>query len=173
MARHPFDPVSLVFGALAVAAGLVVLTGGSLTDEARFLLPAGLIALGVALLAKVGGARRELGPATSAGPAVPRPLDDRDIDDLLAPMDDDDLLARWDAEQAAARARGTDEALVAPVATEAPAAPPTSDDTLALAAPDDTPADDTEADSEPPDTDDDTVADGEDDPDGRSPESRA
>jgi hypothetical protein len=51
--RHPFDPISFTVGVLALAAGAVVLAGGTLTDEARLLLPAGLIAVGVALLAKV------------------------------------------------------------------------------------------------------------------------
>jgi hypothetical protein len=48
--RHPFDPISLVFGLLFAAAGLMVLLGWSLTDEGAFLAPAGLIALGLALL---------------------------------------------------------------------------------------------------------------------------
>jgi hypothetical protein len=64
---HRFDPVAFVLGGLAVAAGVVVLAGGSLTDEARILLPAGLIALGVALLGCV--ARRE----PRATPVVPPP----------------------------------------------------------------------------------------------------
>lgn len=50
MDRHPFDPVSLVFGLLFATAGLIVLFGGSLVDEGAFLAPVGLIALGVAVL---------------------------------------------------------------------------------------------------------------------------
>ncbi len=129
MARHPFDPVSFVLGALAIVAGIVVLSGGSLTDEARLLLPAGLIALGVALLIKVGGSHRDLDTAALAGPAGIAPvLDGRELDDLLAPMDDDDLMARWDAEQAAARASGTNEAFVRPPAAPDAVAPSEADD---------------------------------------------
>jgi hypothetical protein len=59
-----------VFGGLALAAGFVVLAGGSLTDEARVLLPAGLIALGVALLVKVAG--RTSPPLRPPAPRRPR-----------------------------------------------------------------------------------------------------
>jgi hypothetical protein len=72
VSRHRFDPVSFVLGSLAVAAGLVVLAGGELTEEARVLLPAGLIALGAALLVRV--ARRDSRPAPEV-PAVPAPPD--------------------------------------------------------------------------------------------------
>jgi hypothetical protein len=50
VARHPFDPLSLVFGLLFATAGLIVLLGGSLTEEGAFLAPTALIALGLALL---------------------------------------------------------------------------------------------------------------------------
>jgi hypothetical protein len=56
--RHPFDPVTLVLGCLAVAAGLIVLAGGDLVDSARVLLPCGLIAFGVAVLVKLGARAR-------------------------------------------------------------------------------------------------------------------
>jgi hypothetical protein len=82
MARHRFDPVSLVCGGLAIAAGVVVLVGGELTEEARLLLPAGLVALGVALLVRV--ARRPPAPAAPPPPAVPSTVLDPD-DDLFAP----------------------------------------------------------------------------------------
>jgi hypothetical protein len=48
--RHPFDPISLVFGLLLGTAGMIVLLGGSLADDGAFLAPVGLIALGLALL---------------------------------------------------------------------------------------------------------------------------
>ena len=58
-ARHRFDPVSFVLGVMALTAGLIVLGGGSLLDDAAVLLPAGLIALGVAILLQVGARREE------------------------------------------------------------------------------------------------------------------
>ena len=70
MARHRFDPVSFVFGALAIASGVVVLAGRSLAEDARVLVPAGLIALGVALLVKVAGR----GAATAARPPAAEPV---------------------------------------------------------------------------------------------------
>jgi membrane protein implicated in regulation of membrane protease activity len=48
--RHPFDPISLVFGVLFATTGLMVLLGWSLVDEGAFLAPVALIALGFALL---------------------------------------------------------------------------------------------------------------------------
>jgi hypothetical protein len=72
--RHPFDPISFTVGVLALLAGAVVLAGGTLTDEARLLLPAGLIALGVALLAKVLD-RPDRTPPRSAEPAAGRAAD--------------------------------------------------------------------------------------------------
>jgi len=49
MDSHDFDGVALVFGMLFAAAGLIVLLGGELIDQGRFLIPFGLLALGVAL----------------------------------------------------------------------------------------------------------------------------
>jgi hypothetical protein len=116
VARHPFDPVSFVFGGLALVAGIVVLVGGTLIDEARVMLPAGLIALGVALLVKVvGGRRNDVGPAAFAGgagavdwdagddrfgtvPYDPTAGADSDLDRLFAPVDD--VLSTWDADRA-------------------------------------------------------------------------
>jgi hypothetical protein len=57
VARHPFDPVSFVFGLLATSAGIVVLADGELVEEARILLPLGLIAFGVAVLLRLAGPR--------------------------------------------------------------------------------------------------------------------
>jgi hypothetical protein len=97
--RHRFEPVALVFGAVFVAAGLIVLAGGELTEEGRALVPAGLIALGVALLVHVGRRGRPPAPAGPVAPLPPR-VDDRDLDDLFAPVDD--ALADWDRANAAA-----------------------------------------------------------------------
>jgi len=97
--RHRFEPVALVFGAVFVAAGLIVLAGGELTEEGRALVPAGLIALGVALLVHVGRRGRPPAPAGPVAPPLP-PVDDRDLDDLFAPVDD--ALADWDRANAAA-----------------------------------------------------------------------
>lgn len=55
MDKHPFDPVTFVLGCLALAAGLIVLAGGDLIDNARVLLPCGLIAFGLAVMVKLGG----------------------------------------------------------------------------------------------------------------------
>ena len=57
MDRHPFDPVALVLGAAAMFAGILALTGGRLFDDGGVLGPVALIALGVALLAKLGAGR--------------------------------------------------------------------------------------------------------------------
>jgi len=98
--RHRFDPVALVFGAVFVAAGVIVLAGGELTEEGRALIPAGLIALGVALLVHVGRRGRPPAPAGSVAPPPPRIADDRDLDALFAPVDD--ALADWDRANAGA-----------------------------------------------------------------------
>jgi hypothetical protein len=77
VARHPFDPVSFVLGGVAIASGAVVLADRSLTDDARVLLPAGLIALGIALFARVvrGDSRPTVAgrSADPVPPAVARP----------------------------------------------------------------------------------------------------
>jgi hypothetical protein len=95
--RHRFDPLAFVFGAVFVAAGLIVLAGGELIDEGRALIPAGLIALGVALLVHVGRRGR---PPAPAGAVAPQVADDRDLDALFAPIDD--ALADWDRANAGA-----------------------------------------------------------------------
>jgi hypothetical protein len=104
MRRHRFDPVALVFGAVFVAAGLIVLAGGELIEEGRALIPAGLIALGVALLVHVG--RRGRPPAPAGPVAPPRIADDRDVDALFAPVDD--ALADWERTHAATDATAVD-----------------------------------------------------------------
>lgn len=81
MRRHPFDPVALVLGALAAAAGLLVLAGRSLAADADVLVPAGLVGLGGALLIRLaaprgGGAVPPDGDAQpDATPTPPRDAD--------------------------------------------------------------------------------------------------
>ena len=58
MDRHPFDPVTFVLGSLALAAGVIVLAGGEVVDNARLLLPCALVAFGLAVLVKLGGRAR-------------------------------------------------------------------------------------------------------------------
>ena len=100
MAEHRFDPVAFVFGGLALAAGTIVLAGGELTDEGRVLLPGGLIALGVAVLASV--ARREGREAAAIEPSAviggESGDDHSDLDDLFAPVDD--VLTSWPTDPA-------------------------------------------------------------------------
>jgi hypothetical protein len=64
--RHPFDPVSLVFGLAFAAAAIIVLAGGELVDDGQILLPATLLGLGVALL--VQNARRPRPTTADDGP---------------------------------------------------------------------------------------------------------
>ncbi|MGH9193853.1 MAG: hypothetical protein ACRDZ0_15445 [Acidimicrobiales bacterium] len=133
MPRHRFDPVALVFGAVFVAAGAIVLAGGELIDEGRALVPAGLIALGVALLVHVG---RRASPSTPAGAVAdhaPPVASDRDLDALFAPIDD--ALADWD------RAHPPSEVDI--TQTDAPPTDPTEVDAPSTDAP---PTDPTEVD---------------------------
>jgi hypothetical protein len=147
--RHRFDPVALVFGAVFVAAGLIVLGGGELIDEGRALVPAGLIALGVALLVHV--TRRARPPARAAAQPPPRVASDRDLDALFAPVDD--ALADWDRTHAGVE--GTDADTTAHDTTEVDATEidvtatdPTEIDTTPIAATeiDATPTDPTDVD---------------------------
>jgi hypothetical protein len=93
--RHPFDPVAFVLGAVTLAAGIVVLAGRSLLDDADVLLPAGLLGLGAALLVRVagGGGRAERPPNgvpagdASAGAPVPCDAVDEDGDGDGGPDD--------------------------------------------------------------------------------------
>ena len=123
MPRHRVEPVALVFGAVFVAAGVIVLAGGELTEEGRALVPAGLIALGVALLVHVGRRGRPPAPAGAVAPPLPR-VDDRDLDDLFAPVDD--ALADWD--RANAPTGTADASAVSAPGTEATDADPTQVD---------------------------------------------
>lgn len=65
MGEHGFDPIALVIGLVFVVAGTIVLVGGSLLDEGRFLVPTGLIALGVSLF--VSGRAGEDGTGDEVG----------------------------------------------------------------------------------------------------------
>jgi hypothetical protein len=118
---HRFDPVALVFGLVFTAAGAIVLSGGELIDEGRPVIPAGLIALGLALLVQVVRRARPGDEAPSAvaaatlpdpaawgdssGPSSPGSEADH-LDRLFAPVDDE--LARWDADIATNAAPGAD-----------------------------------------------------------------
>ena len=73
MGSHRFNPVALVFGLVFAAAGAIVLSGGELIDEGRPLIPAGLIALGVALLVQVVRRARPGDEAPSAVAAATSP----------------------------------------------------------------------------------------------------
>lgn len=65
MARHPLDPISLIFGIVFVIAGIICLTGGEVIDQGRFLLPLGLIGLGTAVMIQAG--KRSQAETGSAG----------------------------------------------------------------------------------------------------------
>jgi hypothetical protein len=87
----------LVLGVIAVTAGLIVLGGGSLLDDATVLFPAGLIALGVAILLQVG-TRREEPPDPVTVPPPPtavagQTLSGADLYDLLVPDPTQQFLA--------------------------------------------------------------------------------
>ena len=72
MHRHRFDPVSIVIGAVFVAAAIIVLAGGRLVDEGRILLPIGLVAFGAALLGQASHPRdAAAAPAAPVEPARP------------------------------------------------------------------------------------------------------
>jgi len=50
MKRHPFDPISFIFGALLLALGLVVLAGDTTRLLGAWMAPAVIIGLGMLLL---------------------------------------------------------------------------------------------------------------------------
>ncbi|MGH9231496.1 MAG: hypothetical protein ACRD07_22685 [Acidimicrobiales bacterium] len=92
MPRHRFDPVAFVLGAVFVAAGAIVLAGGELIEEGRALVPAGLIALGVALLVHVGRRARPPAPAGATTEIAVGPTDATDVDITeVAPTDATDV----------------------------------------------------------------------------------
>ena len=130
-ARHRFDPVSFVLGVMAVTAGLIVLGGGSLLDDATVLFPAGLIALGVAILLQVA-ARREEPPAPVTVPSPPtvvagQTLSGADLYDLLVPDPTEEFLAELAEREHSARPSGGEHPAVEtdPAPGLAPAADPT------------------------------------------------
>ena len=130
-ARHRFDPVSFVLGVMAVTAGLIVLGGGSLLDDATVLFPAGLIALGVAILLQVG-ARREEPPGPVTVPSPPtgvagQTLSGADLYDLLVPDPTEEFLAELAEREHSARPPGGEHPAVEtdPGPGPAPAADPT------------------------------------------------
>ena len=92
MTRHPFDPVSFVLGALTLAAGIAVLAGRSLVDDADVLLPAGLLGLGAALLVRVAGRREPVEPVATDSTTDIVPVTDSGADgatDMDADADGD------------------------------------------------------------------------------------
>jgi hypothetical protein len=142
---HRFDPVALVCGGVFVAVGVIVLAGGELIEEGRALVPAGLIALGVALLVHVG--RRARPPAVAGQTEPARAVaSDADLDHLFAPVDE--VLARWDAESAAAGGKETDATGVDPPESDATDAATSESDATDVepAEADDTKVEPTEAD---------------------------
>jgi hypothetical protein len=129
LARHRFDPVSFVLGVMAVTAGLIVLGGGSLLDDATVLFPAGLIALGVAILLQVG-ARREEPPLPVTVPSPPmgvggQTLSGADLYDLLVPDPTEEFLAELAERERSARPPGGE---VPVVGTDPGSEPATADD---------------------------------------------
>lgn len=57
MSRHPADPVSLVFGMLFAAIGLVLLTGGDRALSLAWVGPLTAVALGALLILAARSAR--------------------------------------------------------------------------------------------------------------------
>jgi hypothetical protein len=114
--RHRFDPVSLVLGVMAVTAGLIVLGGGSLLDDATVLFPAALIGLGVAILLQVG-ARRDEPPDPVTVPPPPtgvagQTLSGADLYDLLVPDPTEEFLAELAERERSARPQGGEHPVV-------------------------------------------------------------
>ncbi|HEX2052374.1 MAG TPA: hypothetical protein VHJ78_01430 [Actinomycetota bacterium] len=74
MRRHSFDAVSLVFGALFAAIGILYLSGREVGDLVARFWPAALVILGLAILFTARREDREAGmvpPAAPGTPAVP------------------------------------------------------------------------------------------------------
>lgn len=98
MTRHPFDPLSFVFGVLFVALGATALGGLLDSDllQAELVWPAVLILIGAALLLSLAGDRtgrdRAAGPAATAAAGSDaaddvtgdQPVDDGPVDDESA-----------------------------------------------------------------------------------------
>jgi len=79
MKRHPFDPISLVFGALFTAMGLAFLVGSPDVGawRAAWIWPIPLIGLGLILIVVAATRTRAERPIEDPGgePALPRPLE--------------------------------------------------------------------------------------------------
>lgn len=128
-ARHRFDPVSFVLGVMAVTAGIIVLGGGSLLDDATVLFPAGLIALGLAILLRIG-ARREEPPDPVTVPPAPtgvagQPLPDAPLYDRLVPDPTEEFLVELAERERAAPPPGGQHPVVGIEPGPATAAGPT------------------------------------------------
>jgi hypothetical protein len=101
---------------IAVTAGVIVLGGGSLLDDATVLFPAGLIALGVAILLQIG-ARRDEQPDPVTVPPPPtgvagQTLSGADLYDLLVPDPTEEFLAELAERERSARPPGGELPLV-------------------------------------------------------------
>jgi hypothetical protein len=108
--------VSFVLGIMAVTAGLVVLAGGSLLDDATVLFPAGLIALGVAILLQVG-ARRAEPPVVATAPSPPtgvagQTLSGAELYDLLVPDPTQEFLAELEERERSSHPPGGEDPMV-------------------------------------------------------------
>jgi hypothetical protein len=157
--RHRFDPVSFVLGSVAVGAGLIVLAGGSLVDDAAVLLPAGLIALGVAILLRVGTRRVAPEPAgvpvRPAGSAGGTPTG-AELYDLLVPDPAETFLAetrnaeRGAAGPATAPGAGADPAPAQPDTVDTGATADTETEPDPAGPPDPGDTADTETEPDPP-----------------------
>ena len=133
-ARHRFDPVSFVLGVMAVTAGLIVLGGGSLLDDATVLFPAGLIVLGVAILLQVGARREEPDPVTVPSPPMGvagQTLSGADLYDLLVPDPTEEFMAELADRERSARPPGGERPVVG---TDPGPAPATATDPTETAA---------------------------------------
>lgn len=145
-ARHRFDPVSFVLGVMAVTAGLIVLGGGSLLDDGTVLFPAGLVALGVAILLQVGTRRDEppvpvTVPSAQTGVAG-QTLSGAELYDLLVPDPTEEFLAELEERERSALPPGGEHPVdeTDPGTGPAPAADPnegTADTTDRSSSPDD------------------------------------
>jgi len=84
MNRHPFDPISLVFGAVFTAMGLAFLVGRPDVGawRAAWIWPIPLIGLGLILIVVAATRTRSERPIEVPGgePALPRPPEPSDLD---------------------------------------------------------------------------------------------
>lgn len=92
MRTHRFDPASFAFGVLFVAIAVVGLTDPSLLalEDLRWLGPAVLVVLGLALLLSAARGERDREPASEAAVVDTTAADDLDADPALADAADTD-----------------------------------------------------------------------------------